>query len=61
MATYSTQDGSSRIELDPSTVTLLNAMAAVSLRPTKELATQAVELLRPVLVPSTKAKNAGAR
>lgn len=54
MTTYTAHDGS-KIDLDPSTVKLLEAFSLVSHTPVNQLAAAAVELLRPVLVPSTKA------
>ena len=54
MATYQAQDGS-KIELDPATVKLLEAFALTTQRRTTDLASQAVELLRPVLLAKQKA------
>ena len=49
MAIYQTPEGS-KIDLDPATVRLLDAFALTTQRPTKDLAAQAVELLRPTLL-----------
>lgn len=54
MTTYTANDGS-KIDLDSSTVKLLEAFSLAAQQPVNQLAAAAVELLRPVLIPSTKA------
>ena len=58
MTTYTAPDGA-KIDLDPATVKLLEAFALTTERTTRDVAAQAVELLRPVLLSKTASNPKG--